>query len=287
MTINAPAPPPTVIVTDLRCVGCGYNLRGLESSARCPECGAATPTTDSLAFADRAWLRQMRNGARLLMAAILFVVLGWIVMAALVILLTTSRSANFNPLIFSLSYLVLTLLSYLFYCAALHAASKSNPIASNRWTKRLAIGMTVAFLPTVAFSVPSPLIAYLYRQWLQGLQITQVLGLVALILMAMAAWGAVFARFALCMQKTPQPALARAARVVAWAPITLGLAFSLTTAIRSGMVGRLAVNARLFVIVLMFLAAGAAIVTLWLIARVFNDLAESPTQCPPTAESDL
>lgn len=49
----------------LGCVGCGHDLRGLESSGECPEC--ATPIDDStnpdrLLFADRAWLRLVNQG---------------------------------------------------------------------------------------------------------------------------------------------------------------------------------------------------------------------------------
>jgi 2-amino-4-hydroxy-6-hydroxymethyldihydropteridine diphosphokinase len=41
------APPePGIIPRDVRCVGCGYNLRGLPIRHTCPECGR--PTTDSI-----------------------------------------------------------------------------------------------------------------------------------------------------------------------------------------------------------------------------------------------
>ncbi|MBN1514655.1 MAG: hypothetical protein JXB13_21750 [Phycisphaerae bacterium] len=54
---------------DTPCVACGYNLRGLESGGRCPEC--ATPVAQSLQghllrFADRRWFRRIRIGVALL-----------------------------------------------------------------------------------------------------------------------------------------------------------------------------------------------------------------------------
>ena len=36
---TAAVPPAPALAEDVPCVGCGYNLRGLDSSVRCPECG--------------------------------------------------------------------------------------------------------------------------------------------------------------------------------------------------------------------------------------------------------
>lgn len=63
---NPPNPPdPTLLETDLPCVSCDYNLRGLPPDGRCPEC--ATPVAVSLQgnwlrFANRRWLRKNRIG---------------------------------------------------------------------------------------------------------------------------------------------------------------------------------------------------------------------------------
>jgi hypothetical protein len=71
------------IPTDLPCIGCGYNLRGLDlTGSRCPEC--ATEISTSLAAAQArdaqgltplehthpTWLRRLRRGSTLLLAAI-------------------------------------------------------------------------------------------------------------------------------------------------------------------------------------------------------------------------
>jgi hypothetical protein len=62
---------------DSLCIGCGYNLRTLPAGGVCPEC--SRPVIDSLRpddlkFADRRWLRRVRRGVTLLLAAWLAVV---------------------------------------------------------------------------------------------------------------------------------------------------------------------------------------------------------------------
>src|SRR5687767_389859 len=53
-----------VLTLDRPCVHCQYNLRGLTTSGKCPECGG--PVADSLRAdflidADRKWLGQLRR----------------------------------------------------------------------------------------------------------------------------------------------------------------------------------------------------------------------------------
>lgn len=77
------------IDVDWRCVGCGYNLRTLHVTARCPECDR--PVRDSvhlmkLARADLRWLRLMRGGAAAL-------TLGYALVAATVSYWLLSRGA--------------------------------------------------------------------------------------------------------------------------------------------------------------------------------------------------
>src|SRR5205814_37752 len=60
------------ISRDISCISCGYNLRTLSVSAVCPECGTTIEkslTTDRLDAADPRWLRRVRWGVWLLMAA--------------------------------------------------------------------------------------------------------------------------------------------------------------------------------------------------------------------------
>ena len=64
---------------ELRCVGCGYLLRGLDVDARCPECGQTVRNAiaaQTLASWPSEWLRRLRFALRLLTIGI---VIGWLV----------------------------------------------------------------------------------------------------------------------------------------------------------------------------------------------------------------
>jgi len=56
------------IELDIPCVGCGYDLRGLQSDGRCPECGLSIERSlhgDWLGVADRDWIDTVRLGIAL------------------------------------------------------------------------------------------------------------------------------------------------------------------------------------------------------------------------------
>lgn len=57
---------PDLESSNVPCIGCGYNLRGLAGDGYCPECAAAVAHSlreDRLMFADSNWLRQVHRGA--------------------------------------------------------------------------------------------------------------------------------------------------------------------------------------------------------------------------------
>jgi hypothetical protein len=66
-----------MIPSDLPCLECGYNLRGLPRYGRCPECGVDVgPSVDrlnarTLADADPRWLRRLSEGSIVGLAAFL------------------------------------------------------------------------------------------------------------------------------------------------------------------------------------------------------------------------
>lgn len=56
------------IDTDVKCVGCDYNLRGLDGEAVCPECGVAVERSlrgEFLQFANPQWVGQLSRGMSL------------------------------------------------------------------------------------------------------------------------------------------------------------------------------------------------------------------------------
>src|SRR5262245_26861376 len=51
MTRTIPLPPQIVVKPGVRCFGCGYDLRGLPSLLKCPECGKPISCTTASRFA--------------------------------------------------------------------------------------------------------------------------------------------------------------------------------------------------------------------------------------------
>jgi hypothetical protein len=64
------------VAQDVSCLRCGYNLRGLSSDSRCPECGSPVERSiqgDQLRFADPNWLRTLRRGVAFMLWNLLII----------------------------------------------------------------------------------------------------------------------------------------------------------------------------------------------------------------------
>jgi hypothetical protein len=65
--------PASPIETDLTCVDCTYNLRGLLHDGSCPECGASIERSvhgDQLVHANPIWLKKVSNGMKWIITAL-------------------------------------------------------------------------------------------------------------------------------------------------------------------------------------------------------------------------
>jgi hypothetical protein len=79
LPIAAPVNEQGVVVADLLCRRCQYNLRTLPVAGRCPECGLSVGFSaqgDLLRFSDPAWVMTLRRGVLCILWGILVIVLG-------------------------------------------------------------------------------------------------------------------------------------------------------------------------------------------------------------------
>lgn len=63
-----------ILNEDVQCLGCGYNLRGLDTAGRCPECNTpvnSSNTPNLLRYANPDWLGQVKFGFDLVIIAVL------------------------------------------------------------------------------------------------------------------------------------------------------------------------------------------------------------------------
>jgi hypothetical protein len=70
--------PDGMVNRDAPCRGCGYNLRGLSTDGRCPECGTVVGVSvqgDWLRFSDPQFLLTLRKGVRFILWSILITVI--------------------------------------------------------------------------------------------------------------------------------------------------------------------------------------------------------------------
>lgn len=86
-----------VLITDIACRRCSYNLRGLREDGRCPECGIRVGLStrgDLLRFADPTWVETVARGLKIILWMIL---VGFIAGAAAAALSATGNRAAAIP----------------------------------------------------------------------------------------------------------------------------------------------------------------------------------------------
>ena len=75
------------VEADLACRKCGYNLRGMDATGRCPECGTPVGYSvqgDLLRFSDPEWLRGLRIGTWLILLGVLVAIVAAVLRVVLV-----------------------------------------------------------------------------------------------------------------------------------------------------------------------------------------------------------
>lgn len=130
------------VETDLPCRKCAYNLRGLASEGRCPECGSAIGLSlqgDLLRYSDPAWVRTLKRGVSTIILAIVIMV--FVVIAS--IFVAVARSASIS----TLTWVAGTIAAYACYLIGSWMLTTPDPsgIGENEYgTARKIIRITLA-----------------------------------------------------------------------------------------------------------------------------------------------
>ena len=224
-----PLPTNGPIDQDLECVQCGYNLRGLERTGRCPECGTKISLSargNLLKFANPDWLRKIKLGADLMYYGIgVGIVVG--VGAGIIGVVGPS----IGPLLMS----AMGILTGLLYFAALYLMTTQElrvSLSEGELTWRRILRAAAVF-NFAASAINQPVWPDAFHIITLMAQIGQALALVVMTY----GYFAYAETFAI---RIPHPKLAKSTRIVKWALtiyhtlVTLGIMFPLAVGLVGG-----------------------------------------------------
>ncbi len=146
---------PAMVVSDLGCVSCGYNLLGLRTHVVCPECGIPVSRSmlgDLLEFASIEYVSKLYRGAQTVVGGILLYVIVMIVSLALAVLTVSAGMSAAMMSAIQLGTQIMALGATVAIAVGWWWLSEPNPAAidpssgsTSRQFVRVAAGITVLF----------------------------------------------------------------------------------------------------------------------------------------------
>lgn len=194
---------------DLPCTSCGYNLRGLTQTGRCPECGASIEVSlrgDLLCFANPRWLKSVRSGIDWMFVALALAV----AVSALHVLRFLNGPAGiwmFIPLLMVIEG-VPRLLAIWMITTPEPRVSFTDQQVNWRWVVRFCAAMSLALLLLIHIDVWRWSVAQHRVPWLMVFTMSSVAGIVATF--------GYFVYAEKLAKRVPDLRLAKSTRIVKW-----------------------------------------------------------------------
>ncbi len=146
--VSPASPPPSVAVSvdgriaeDKICIDCGYNLRGLKTDGRCPECGgevAASLRGHELHHASLPWLRSVRRGFRLMRNALLLTLLAVVLGIAVAAVWDAFNPGEPRPLASSIAFVTVLVVVVIMTARGFALSTRLEPRVGHREKTRSA-----------------------------------------------------------------------------------------------------------------------------------------------------